>query len=84
MLDPLDLMLWEEAVCLQVDHFQANLIVRSLVFAYDLMSDGVFFSCEICPKVSTPCHLALVSVARDTSYGPSRESHFPNSIREEQ
>lgn len=84
MLDPLDLMPWEEAVCLQVDHFQVNLIVRSLVFAYDLMSDEVFFSCEICPKVSTPCHLALVSVVRDTCYGPPHESHLPNSIRVEQ
>ena len=84
MLDPLDLMPWEEAVCLQVDHFQVNLIVRSLVFAYDLMSDEVFFSCEICPKVSTPCHLALVSVVRDTCYGPPHESHLPNSSRVEQ
>lgn len=84
MLDPLDLTPWEEAVCLQVDHSQVNLIVRSLVFAYDLMSGGVFFSCEICPKVLTPCHLALVSVVRDSCYGPPHESHFPNSIRVEQ
>ena len=50
MLDLLDLMRWEETVCLQVDHFQVNLIVKSLVFAHDLMSDGVFFIVKYVPK----------------------------------
>lgn len=46
--------------------FLVNLILRSLAFTQDQMSDGVFFSCEVCPKVSTPRNLAVVSEVKNT------------------